>query len=424
MRKVVLFAVITLLCSAAGILLAHEAPKDVKVHMQLSADGESLRAAVRIPLKAVRDVDFPAQPNGYLDIEKLAPLLPGLAKTWVADAITLKEGTAPLPPPRVVRTQISMESDRSFTSFAEAAAHIVQALPANADNLSWEQVDFDVLLEYRIVSASSRFSIKPAFAGLGERVTTVLQFGEHIYLLPGDQGMFPLDPSWMQAGWVFLRMGFEHILEGRDHLLFLLCLVIPLRQFRALFWVVTAFTVAHSITLLLSAFGMAPDALWFPPLVEFGIALSIVVMALANIVGKSGRGGWLIAFGFGLVHGFGFSFALRESMQFAGSHLVLSLLSFNLGVEIGQIAALLAMLPCLNLLFRFVTTERTGTIVVSAIVAHTGWHWMEERGELLWKFHYSMQGWAVGETASALRWMALVAVVLGAAWMYRRRARH
>ena len=87
----------------------------------------------------------------------------------------------------------------------------------------------------------------------------------------------------------------------------------------------------------------------------------------------------MIAFGFGLVHGFGFSFALRETLQFAGSHLLTSLLSFNVGVELGQLLVLVLLVPALDLLFRYVVAERMGTIILSALVAHTAWHWMIER---------------------------------------------
>ena len=109
------------------------------------------------------------------------------------------------------------------------------------------------------------------------------------------------------------------------------------------------------------------------------IAASIVFMALENIVGRTLERRWLWAFGFGLVHGFGFSFQLRESLQFAGSHLYTSLLGFNIGVELGQLFALLFMVPALALLFGKVVAPRIGGIVVSALVAHTSWHWMTER---------------------------------------------
>ena len=172
------------------------------------------------------------------------------------------------------------------------------------------------------------------------------------------------------------ELGFGCILDGTDHLLFLFCLVIPLRRFRPLLAVVTAFTAAHSITLIGSAFGLAPDALWFPPLIETLIAASIVWMALENIVAAKVRHRWMIAFGFGLVHGFGFSFALRRTLQFAGSHLLLSLVSFNLGVELGQLVVLALLIPGLYLLFRLVVEPRSDAIILSAFIAHTGWHWM------------------------------------------------
>ena len=155
----------------------------------------------------------------------------------------------------------------------------------------------------------------------------------------GDPGLVRLDPHWYQAALNFVKLGFFHILDGTDHLLFLFCLVIPFRSLRKLIPVVTSFTVAHSITLIASAYNLAPDFLWFPPLIETLIAMSIVYMALENIVGGIGvQRRWMITFGFGLVHGFGFSFALRQTLQFAGSHLLTSLLSFNIGVELGPIA--------------------------------------------------------------------------------------
>ena len=132
-------------------------------------------------------------------------------------------------------------------------------------------------------------------------------------LAQGDPGLLRLDPRWHQAAARFVVEGFKHIPDGIDHLLFIACLIIPFRRFAPLVVIVTAFTVAHSITLIAAAFGHVPDGLWFPPLVEMLIAVSIVYMALENIVGSNLRRRWLIAFAFGLIHGFGFSFALRES---------------------------------------------------------------------------------------------------------------
>jgi hypothetical protein len=183
----------------------------------------------------------------------------------------------------------------------------------------------DVLLEYPIASDRSDFSVRPGFERLGLRVLTVLRFvppggPERAFEFAGDPGLVRLDPRWHQAALRFVESGFFHILDGPDHLLFLACLVIPFRRFRELVLVVTSFTVAHSITLIASAYGLGPDALWFPPLIEMLIALSILYMVLENIVGGANvQRRWMITFAFGLVHGFGFSFLLRETLQFAGS---------------------------------------------------------------------------------------------------------
>jgi hypothetical protein len=137
--------------------------------------------------------------------------------------------------------------------------------------------------------------------------------------------------------------------------------------------------------------------------------MSIVYMALENIVGANLTRRWLITFGFGLVHGFGFSFALRETLQFAGSHLLLSLVSFNVGVELGQLLVLAAVVPALNLLFRFVVAERMGTIILSIIVAHTAWHWMTERGVQMLQFPLP------AFDAVLLLWLVRAAIVVVAA---------
>jgi len=262
----------------------------------------------------------------------------------------------------------------------------------------------------------------PRLGRLGLQVLVVLRFlppggAVRAFELPGDPGLVRLDPRWHQAALRFTIAGFFHILQGTDHLLFLLCLVIPFRRLRALVLVVTSFTVAHSITLIASACGLGPDALWFPPLIETLIALSIVYMALENIVAPQLRRRWLITFAFGLVHGFGFSFALSQTLQFAGAHLLTSLLAFNLGVELGQLAVLGLLVPLLDLLFKASKAERMGTIVLSAIVAHTGWHWLIERFLRLRQFRFEWPVLGAAFFASALRWLMLAVIAGGLAWL-------
>src|SRR3989441_4020708 len=171
-------------------------------------------------------------------------------------------------------------------------------LPDNTE-LYWEQAMFDVLMDYPIQSDRSEFAIHPRYERLGLRVVTALRFMPptgvvRAFEFLGDPGLVRIDPRWHQAALRFVQMGFLHILDGTDHLLFLFCLVIPFRRFRALVPVVTAFTVAHSITLIASAYDLAPDALWFPPLIETLIAMSIVYMALENIAAPQPSRRWMV----------------------------------------------------------------------------------------------------------------------------------
>jgi hypothetical protein len=406
----------------AGGAAAHEIPSDVTVRAFVKPEGRRMQLLLRVPLEAIRDVDFPAGPEGYLDVEKLLPQLPDAATIWLGEFVALYQDGVRLAKPRVAAVQISLPSDRSFASFGEALAHVTGPKLQGGVKVVWNQALFDVLLEYEITTDRAAFSIRPGMERLGARVVTVLRFlpaggAVRAYEFRGDPGLVPLDPSGLQAARRFVEAGFFHILDGTDHLLFLLCLVIPFRRIRPLVGVVTAFTVAHSLTLIGSAFQLAPDALWFPPLIEMLIAVSIVYMALENIAGGSTvRRRWAMAFGFGLVHGFGFSFALRETLQFAGTHLLTSLLAFNVGVELGQLLVLAMLIPALNLCFRFVVAERMGTILLSALVAHTGWHWMTERYERWRQFRFEWQELDAAWLAGALRWAMWVAIAGALAW--------
>src|SRR6202023_891674 len=402
---------------------AHDIPNDVTVQAFVKPQGDPLHLLVRVPLKAMRDIEFPERGPGYLDLARADALLLDAATLWISEFIELYENDTRLPKPQVIATRVSLQSDRSFISYEEALAHVTRPRLPDTTNVYWGQTMLDVLFDYQIQSDRSYFSMHPGLARLGLRVVTALRFlppgrAVRAFEFQGEPGLVRLDPRWYQAALGFVDLGFFHILDGTDHLLFLLCLVVPFRRFRALVPIVTAFTVAHSLTLIASAYDLAPDALWFPPLVETLIAMSIVYMALENIAaGVSVQRRWIITFAFGLVHGFGFSFALRETLQFAGSHLLASLLSFNVGVELGQILMLALFIPALEILFRFVVAERVGTIILSALVAHTAWHWMTE-GANIWRqsrFHWPALN--VGLVVLAMRWMMVLVILAGMLWL-------
>ena len=196
--------------------------------------------------------------------------------------------------------------------------------------------------------------------------------------------------AWQQLV-AYVHEGVWHIWLGFDHILFLLSLLLPavlLRRenawqpaesFRSAFWdvarIVTAFTVAHSITLTLAALEIvALPSRW----VESAIALSVVLAAINNVFPLVSHGRWLAAFVFGLVHGFGFAGALRDLGLPSGS-LALSLFGFNVGVELGQLAIVAVFLP---VAFRLRGTWTYRRIVLaggSALIAAIAGVWLVER---------------------------------------------
>jgi hypothetical protein len=415
-RSALLVAALAFFASHA---FAHNIPVSAVVQMFVKPQGNTLQVLVRVPLTAYTDAEYPRRAGDYVDLARVDPALRAAA-TVLVEPLTMYEGDRQLPNPRIVSARMSLDSDNSFSSYDTALAHVEgSALPPET-NMFWEQGKLDVLFEYPIQTEQSYISMHAAFDRLAQHEITTVQYlradgVSRVYELPGDAGLVRLDPNRYHAAGRFVVAGFHHILEGIDHLLFLFCLVIPFRRSRPLIPIVTAFTVAHSITLIASGYGLAPDVLWFPPLIEMLIAMSIVYMALENIVVEQPKRRWIIAFCFGLVHGFGFSFVLRNTLQFAGSHVLTSLLSFNVGVELGQLFVLVLFVPALNLLFRYVVAQRLGTIILSALVTHQAWHWMEDRFDALRQFPWP----TITESGlmSALGWLTALVAVAAAIWV-------
>jgi HupE / UreJ protein len=410
--------------------LAHDLPDELIVQSFIKpADGQ-LHFLVRVPLALLEGLALPKRGPGYIDLTHVDE---ALERSWLAVAreFVLYENGARLTPEQA-GTRISQPSEDSFGSFEEARAHVEgPPLPAST-NVFWNQGYFDVHLRYPIASEESDFDLDMRAApGLAGRLKLLITFlppdGEpRLYQVHGGHGWLELDPSWFAAAWTFTQLGFDHILDGTDHLLFLLCLVLPFRlqQFWTLAGIITAFTVGHSLTLIAAASGVVPSGNWFPPLVETLIAASIVYMAIENIValwlgGDSPprlRWRWVIAGAFGLVHGFGFSFALQQELQLAGGHVLLSLLAFNLGVELGQLAVLLVVLPILTTLLRQPKARRVGVVIMSALVAHTAWHWMLERMADLRFVNWPWLGFVQPSPAWLLVAAGLLVLICAALW--------
>ncbi len=213
---------------------------------------------------------------------------------------------------------------------------------------------------------------------------------------PDARVLWVEDPSWTftvgaASRGVFTsyaELGIDHILTGYDHIAFVIALVVASRRLRSILGVVTAFTLAHSITLALASLGVVNVS---PTIVEPAIAASIAYVGLRNVFSRKVRTLWPEAFGFGLVHGLGFAGSIAETLA-SEKQKVLGLVGFNAGVEVGQLGVVAALAVALTLLRRSSKTPENQPesidsglapkwvrVTASSVVALLGLYWFVMR---------------------------------------------
>jgi len=397
------------------------------VNAFVRVQGHQADLIARLPTDLLRGVPFPTA-DGRYDLAQAGPSIE-LAGMLLADSFVLMENGARLTPVRS-EGRLVAASDRSFDRFD----HVLESMRAPADpraSIPYDSGYLDLHFVYPVTSEHSRFEFESQVAvdvGVLARLTIRFQRGDQAgraMVIDGGAEPVDLDPLWYRAAGGFVVLGIEHILSGTDHLLFLLCLVVPVRRLRDIVPVITAFTIAHSVTLIGSAMGLAPRGAWFSPLVEAAIAGSIVYTAIENIVARTIGRRWLISSLFGLIHGFGFSNALGDSLQFAGQHLLLSLLAFNVGIEAGQLGVLCVGMPLLILL-RHGFSPRRVVVALSGLGAALGGIWLFERWQILRQLDATCS--SAFCMNQAVPWLVVVVGVLGVVSMItvslRRRPRH
>lgn len=273
-----------------------------------------------------------------------------------------------------------------FAAIKEHFQLTADGIPARAITLArYELVDSTTLR----LNLRHEFAVPIGVVGLVSTLPSVTQPDHrHLATLVGgdDVAQAVLDASVTSAtfdragglslatAWRFLVLGVEHIAAGYDHLAFLVVLLVGAASLRAVVAIVTAFTVAHSLTLGLAAF----DIVVLPArAVEMAIAASIAWVAAENVLAAGAGARWRVAFLFGLVHGFGFANVLRD-LQLPRESLALSLFTFNLGVEAGQLAFVLVAFPLLWLVRRSAWRDMS-TLAASAGVLCLGVFWFVQR---------------------------------------------
>jgi hypothetical protein len=365
MRWLALTTLAIVLC-APGVARAHQT---AVTHVEVSVEGDDARVVV---LTAPADVaekplDLPYDPPPTDDQLRAGAVA---IAAHVTRGITLSSGDAPCT--ALAPFAEPTHDDGDFVRITWTAR-----CPAPLERLAIEyDLFFDIDENHEaVLRVSAR----------GEHVDTVLRRGEARFVW--DLGEPP--PSGTMA---FIRSGIDHILFGFDHIAFVLTLLVAIvlargdlgwrrRRFRealrATAWIVTSFTVAHSITLIAASLGYVSVA---ARVVESAIALSIAYTAVENIVKPDVPWRFVLTFAFGLIHGMGFARVLAVLLP--PDDVIVPLLTFNVGVELGQLAIVALTLPLWWLLCGAVGPERYRRVVMpalSAILAVLGALWLAER---------------------------------------------
>jgi len=246
--------------------------------------------------------------------------------------------------------------DEAELAFQSGEQEIVSPSPFVGDSV------VDVLIHFSATDSVSSYSLSssldPGLEGQEDTANLIVDYtGEEpaVFRVRGllHEPVVISNSIW-KAAKTFIVEGVRHILTGYDHVLFVVCLVLGATLISALAWRVTGFTIGHSVTLTLGFFGYVPTAAWFIPLIETGIALSIILAALLALnshpIKATSKSGFILTTLVGMVHGLGFSFVLQEILSVTSSNIWLSLLSFNVGVEIGQLGIVLLLWPLLYLI--------------------------------------------------------------------------
>ncbi len=349
--------------------------------LELRPEGDALAARLTLSwLDAARLVPLDADGDGSVSPTELEAARPAL-EALALGAIEVRLAGRTLSPsePRIeldasgaVHLWLLFRSPAGTQKPPSAATHTPDGLIAAGTGLQVR-----VLLLERLPRGHRTYlSLRdPGGALLTERVlgAGVDSFGFETE--PAGPAVAP--PEGPHSFRQFLTLGIEHILTGYDHLAFLLALLVAGGSLRSAAKIITSFTVAHSLTLALATFGLVhlPSRVTEPL-----IAASIVYVGLENVFQREHAKRWLLTFGFGLVHGFGFASVLRDlGIGARGLGAAVPLFSFNFGVEIGQISIALLTLPVIWQLSRRPSFATRTVPACSITVALLGSWWLLQR---------------------------------------------
>ena len=378
-------ALITLLALAVLTvrLSAHVVPVEQTVEMFVQPQGDQLIVLLRLPTTVLSDADLPRLANGDLDLSAMdGPLR--LVAAEVAGNLEMRQAGVTLSRPTATAVA-SRSADTSFATLATALAHL--AAVNTAQPIAEQEAFVDLELIYPAHGGGRLSARLNAFQTRGRPVRTVAHFvlpsgQQQTVSVAGPPERVAFDPDSIEAAKQFVGRGLQALLGGGDHLLWLCCLVVPVRRARTVGALFAAGALGQLATSAASAFQVPLTADWLGA-AELIAASAIVMAALQNIAGAHLRWVRPLVLAFGALNGFTFGNHLATAGPFAGAHAVLAVVIFLLVVGIGQLwigALLWSIRAWLN---ERGLPEGVATVVLSALIAHSAVHRVLERGQAL-----------------------------------------
>lgn len=341
-----------------GLLLTHNAHAHQMQsgYALVEAEVDSVRAAVTLDVADLdRALHLDSDGSGQVEAEELRARL-GEVQDFITSKAEVRRNGQPV---RLLRREVGFSVDSGGhllirQSFAAPITGSTGSLGIKVDVFTEFGTDYRVLARLVVGDESRDDVLDPS-----------RKAGEFVLARAPAKRLPPIS---------FVRLGVKHIFIGIDHILFLIALIVIGGRFLDLVKIVTSFTVAHSVTLALAALQLVNPPSRF---IEAAIAGSIVYVGVENFFVTRSDRRWMITGFFGLVHGFGFASVLRELVP-EGRQIVSSLLAFNVGVELGQMAIVALAWPLVLGVARAPRPRRI-VLMVSALVAAAGLYWFIER---------------------------------------------
>ncbi len=396
-RRQTRFATAILLASLVVTVGAHEIPHDVSIVAHVAPQPDGVHVLVRAPFEAMRDIELPLEGPGYLRFgADLDAALIDAAELWIAGGLTLSAGGRSLGDPDIRATRISLPSDRSFDSFDAATAHFETT--GIASELLWHQALFETHLVYPANAEIGTIELVPAWAHLGVRTRTAVTFAledgsVRRVSFEGDPGTVAADPAVTTVAAQFLALGTNVFFASWDHVLLVVCLVVALGGVVVIIRSVVALLGGFALSLGGFSLAVDPGPLWMAVFVSAAVAVSLVIVCCMNVFALRERGATKdrpdrskVAYVAGLLQGYVVAQALAAEWAFAGDHPGFAYFAFLSGFVIWSaifavvVSAVTGVLRSRRLPG---SSDRAVVVIVSVLIAHTAWHWLLSRADIL-----------------------------------------